>query len=73
MFENKQFEGIYYSRFVASWFKHGKGNWRKFRRWLRTLTVNGKPIPADVEQEIYDFATNGKLELEQSIDRFLEG
>ena len=73
---NKEFEGIYYSRFIASWVNVGGS--LKFRdayllkEWLRTLTINGKKIPEEVIREIYNLATNGKLELETSAKRYLE-
>ena len=85
-FENKIFEGIHYSRFIASWFRAGgnfkdfkitKGNIIKrqlclFRDWLRSLTINGKNIPEDVIVEIVDMATSGKLELEESAKKFIK-
>lgn len=72
MFENKKFEGIYYSRFIASWINVGGKMNRRFADWLRTIEVNGKDIPEDVIREIYNLATNGKLELENSAEKFLE-
>ena len=63
MFENKTYEGIYYSRFAASWFGDRKTDWM-YHMWLKNLIINGKPIPDDVIQEIVNFGTNGKLELE---------
>lgn len=72
MFENKIYEGIHYSRFVASWNKIcGKVNF-EFKLWLNTLTINGKPIPENVIDEIYNFGTNGKLELEENIRTYLD-
>ena len=76
MFENKIFEGIHYSRFVASWVKVGgelrSRNAYLMKDWLRTLTINDKKIPEDIIMEIYNFATNGKLELQELAKRFLE-
>lgn len=68
MFENKQFEGIYYSRFIASWTKKTQINpsYLIFKDWLRSLTINGRKMDEDVINEIYNLATNGKLELEKS-------
>ena len=71
MFENKMFEGIYYSRFVASWFKSGGKINNKFKEWLKSFTINGKQVPEDIIQEIYCYADNGKLELEESAKAFL--
>lgn len=70
-FENKIFEGIHYSRFIISWVKSG-GKVTHIRSWLRQLTINGKTIPEDVIDEIYDIATNGKMELESNAAKFLE-
>lgn len=73
MFENKLVEGIYYSRFVASWFNAGGGKLRRtaFRTWLNQLVINGRHLTEDEVKEIYDFATNGKLELENNAISFM--
>ena len=90
MFNNKVYEGIHYSRFIASWYNAGgesingvervnkRGEPTKFVRgrtvfknWLRTLTINDKPIPEEVINEIAEFGANGKLELETSARAFL--
>lgn len=70
-FENKIYENIHYSRFVASWLResHGEPLW-KMKSWLKTLNINGKPIPEEIIREIYNYATNGKMELEASVRRF---
>ena len=99
MFENKEFHGVYYSRFIASWYASG-GEWieydeDRFKKWLsqiefwdcsepiRHVKVDGKWIienedkiiksymPEEVIDEIYNFATNGKLELEANAKLFL--
>ena len=48
-FENKIYERIHYSRFIASWINQGGKFDRKgqiqFGDWLDTLTINGKAIP----------------------------
>lgn len=70
MFENKTYHGIYYSRFVASWAKTvGKINYR-FREWLENLKIDGEHIPEEIIMEIYNFADNGKLELETNAKLF---
>lgn len=83
MFENKLFEGIYYSMFVASWIKAGgyfKKIWANeehtirttlFRQWLESLCINGEPIPRKIINEICEFANNGKFELERNASRFI--
>lgn len=73
MFENKVFEGIYYSRFIASYVNvRGKINPDEFRDWLRSLTINGKKIPEDVIWDIYNLGTSGKLELETNLKYYLK-
>ena len=68
MFENKMFNGIYYSRFIASWIRAGDGYhpWR-FRAWLRSLG-----LPKEIADEISFMYDNGKLELEHSASEFCE-
>ncbi|MBP5594159.1 MAG: hypothetical protein J6Y02_02165 [Pseudobutyrivibrio sp.] len=73
-FENKIYENIHYSRFVASWIRESHGtSYHKMKEWLRTLIVNGKPIPEEIIRDIYNYATNGKMELEASVRRFCSG
>ena len=86
-FENKVYEGIYYSQFIASWVRVG-GNFNKytertddghsiirrktkFQDWLESIIINGHHIPKEVIKEIYMFATNGKYELEVNAKHFL--
>lgn len=75
-FENKvTHNGIYYSRYIASWIKAG-GNFKRdretllfgvqFKNWLRQTGCTEEEV-----KEIYWLATNGKLELESSAKRFL--
>jgi hypothetical protein len=73
MFENKEFEGIYYSRFIASYMKVKKGAFDgdEFRAWLRSLSINDKTMTEDEIWDIYNLATNGKLELETDCKIFL--
>lgn len=72
MFENKVYENIYYSRFVASWVRGGGRLNYSFKRWLESLTINGKKIPKTIIAEIFSYGTNGKLELEESARCYLE-
>lgn len=72
MFENKVYETIYYSRFVASWIKAGGGKLDyRFKEWLKSLIINGKHIPDEIITEIYNYAENGKLELQEHAKMFL--
>ena len=75
-FENKIYEGIHYSRFIASWLQSGGTDMivrpRNYglRLWLNSLIINDKPIPEEVVEEIMDLANNGKLELECNAKAF---
>lgn len=72
-FENKTFEGIYYSRFIASYVKvNGKIYKDEFEDWLRSLTINGKKMTEDEIWDIYNLATCGKLELETNCRNFFK-
>ena len=75
MFENKTIEGIYISRFIASWQKAG-GNCRKdyglFKEWLGSLIINGRHLTDGEIHDILLIADNGKLELELSAKMFLK-
>lgn len=83
MFENKVYEGIYYSRFIASWYNSGgyrihsyvdsdkRPNY--FVRWLKQLRINEKTMPEEVIYDILEMATNGEYELERDCDRFFKG
>ncbi|MBP5597993.1 MAG: hypothetical protein J6Y02_21675 [Pseudobutyrivibrio sp.] len=70
--ENKTYEGIFYSRFVASWTNVNGKVTVEFKDWLKNLTYNGKRMPDNVVNEIYDFATNGKFELEVLAKEFMD-
>lgn len=73
MFENKIYENIYYSRFIASWYNAGGSNKRSdFVEWLKSLIINGKPIPKETIDEIASLFSNGKLELETRAELFIQ-
>ena len=72
MFENGNFNGIFYSRFIASWLR--KGGMLKtghdismFRSWLTEIGCDDETV-----DKITFLASNGKLELENSAERFLK-
>lgn len=72
MFENKSIRGIYASRYIASWVREGGelSNYKKkslFVKWLRRLGLDQEEV-----DYIYNFATNGKMELESDARRFIE-
>ena len=71
-FENKNINGIYASRFIASWLRVGGklnngSDMNLFKSWLRELGLDKEDIEA-----IRFLASNGKLELENSTERFLK-
>lgn len=79
MFENKTLgAGYYYSRFIASFYRSGgdpknyRGGKKSLEAWLRTLTIDGKPLSEDDIGSIIFLAENGKLELETSAKAFLK-
>lgn len=66
-------EEIHISRIIASW-THVGGQITT-RRWAKTPFANwcvGLGLDTDVIREMVYFATNGKLELEDSAKKFLE-
>lgn len=73
-FENKRCnngEGIHYSRIIASWVvANGQRGFLfegdAFRDWLRSLE-----LPEEEVQEIYEMATNGRLECENHARKYL--
>lgn len=73
MLENMKVNGIHMSRYIASWMNAGGefiGTWEdsSFSRWLRTVGVDDEQ---DVH-DIFEMATCGKFELEQSARRYME-
>ena len=65
---NKAYNGIYYSRYIASWRMVGGPYYDEtFREWLTSLGM-----PEDTVWEIYDMATNGKMELENHARVFMK-
>jgi hypothetical protein len=71
MFENKMIKGIYATRYIMSWIREG-GNLKHgrdcddFKEWLKSLGLN-----EDEVHHIWEIATNGKMELEDSARKFL--
>ena len=79
-FENSIIRGIHISRYIASWmiaggtFKRHRGQPTSscaFLRWLRSLVIDGEQLTEDEVRTIYNFAHNGKLELQESAKRFI--
>ena len=73
MFENKTIEGIHISRFLASWINAGGRNFDGvFVVWLMKLRINGRKLTDDEIRDIQNFGRNGKLELEEDAELFLD-
>lgn len=70
-FENSVVKGIHKSRYVSSWVKEGGKINGLFRRWLATLRIDGEALTDDEIREIYNYADNGKLELETRAHLFI--
>lgn len=87
-FENKLIRGIHVSRYVASWYNVGgkiyggyatkvdpitkKRITHRFHDWLRTLVIDSEHLTEEEIYYIHYYATNGKLELQESAKKFLE-
>lgn len=72
MFENKVYNGIYATRFIASWVRSGGSlashdDLIEFSNWLVSLGLS-----MDDARYIKDLASNGKMELEYSARLFLK-
>lgn len=72
MLENVKVNGIRMSRYIASWMNVGGeliGCWEdsSFSRWLRTVGVTNEE---DIH-DMWELATCGKFELEQSAEKYL--
>jgi len=71
MFDNIFINDIHATRYIVSWFKSGgslKGQRRngEFEQWLISLGVDEED-----RRYIFELATNGKLELENSAKKFI--
>lgn len=71
MFENKLINGIHVSRYIASYAKvcvakKLKFKMSKFIEWLHLLGLKDEDV-----HYIYNYMTNGKLELENNAEKFL--
>ena len=74
MFENKAYKGIYYSRFIASWWREGGTPYvSDFEDWLRQLIFDeGEKMDENTINDIVRLFENGKLELEMNAKRFIK-
>lgn len=72
MYENKLINGIYASRYIASWIRAGGELYYvedvdNFYEWLLSLGLTN-----DEATHIGWLATNGKMELENDAEKFIE-
>lgn len=76
MFTNNTVNNIHKSRYVSSWINVGGTLDRRgrglFRKWLKTLVIDGRPLTDDEIMEIITYASDGKLELETNAKLFLK-
>lgn len=77
MFENKLIHGVHISRFLASWLKivndrYLYWSWKDYINWLKIITFDGEHLTKEEIIDIFNFSTNGKLELENSVKWFLD-
>ena len=69
--ENPLINGIYASRYIASYMNEiGTIYPRPFRQWLKSLIVNGEPLSEEDIDFLVNRALDGKLELEEHVRRF---
>ena len=68
MLENKKYEGVHYSRFIASWHNVGgrKAGIYAFEDWLEHLGLDANTIHDILEMEM-----GGKMELEKDARQFI--
>ena len=69
--ENPLINGIYASRYIASYTEvMGKIYPTPFRKWLESLVVNGSKLSEEDITFLINRALDGKLELEEHARRF---
>ncbi len=64
--------GIPITRYVASWYiAGGKHSPVQVREWLKSLIINDEHLNEDEVALLFECILNGKLELEESVKRFI--
>lgn len=76
MWSNETECGIYVTRFIASWIRKGGTlrfgeDYENFETWLRSLKIDGKHLSDQDVYHITHLARNGKMELENSAQKYL--
>lgn len=70
---SENIKNIPITRYIASWYiGGGKRSIHQIRKWLKTLIIDGEPLNDEEVELIAECAVNGKLELEESVKRFLK-
>ena len=68
MLENNKFNGVHYSRYIASWINaRGEMFDDGFKDWLKGLGMS-----EDMIIDVYEMATMGKMELEISARLYMK-
>ena len=64
--------GLFKSRYIASWANAGgKFNDGHFYEWLLSIEFDDGHMSEEEADEIYNFAREGKMEFEDSAEKFL--
>lgn len=68
MLENKKFNDVHYSRFIASW-RNAGGKYfdEAFEDWLKSYGLSDSEV-----REVVNIAIIGKLELEVDAENFIK-
>lgn len=69
-FLNTKVHGFHKSRYIASWAKYNGKIDHNFYEWLLTIPFDDGTMSEEEADEIYRFATCGKLEFESSAIRY---
>lgn len=70
-FKNAILNGVYASRYIASWLRAG-GELKTgkdisdFKKWLKSLGLSDEEV-----HKVWYLATNGKLELQENAKKFI--
>ena len=69
---SENINGIPVTRYIASWYiAGGKRSIPKIRKWLESLTINGRHLTNEEVKVIADCSVNGMFELEEVAKQFI--
>ena len=72
-FLNTTVHGFHKSRYIASWVNvGGKFNKGLFYKWLLSIEFDDGYMSEEEADEIWCYATDGKMEFENSAEKFLK-